>query len=68
MRYAFAAAVGKRFYSERVASTAKTAIIEHHRSVNWAQNEYMNLSNIVQVSAWAHNLASPSVAAQWRAW
>lgn len=30
-RYAFASAVGKRFYSERLTGPSKNSIIEHHR-------------------------------------
>jgi hypothetical protein len=48
LRYSFAAAVGKRLYSERMTSTSKTAIIEHHRSVQWSEKEYINLLNTVQ--------------------
>jgi hypothetical protein len=48
MRYTFAAAVGKRMYSERLSSTSKTAIIEHHRSVQWSEKEYICLLNAVQ--------------------
>ena len=47
-RYTFAAAVGKRLYSERLSSTSKTAIIEHHRLVQWAEKDYITLLNAVQ--------------------
>lgn len=40
--------MGKRYYSERLNSTNKTAIIEHHRSVQWAEKEYVLLFNLVQ--------------------
>ena len=50
VRYAFAAAVGKRHYTERLNSTNKTAIIEHHRSVQWSEKEYMQLLALVQDS------------------
>ena len=48
LRYAFAAAVGKRYYSERMGGSHKSAIIEHHRSVGWAEKEYANLLEVVQ--------------------
>ena len=51
LRYAFAAAVAKRLFSERMTSTNKTSIIEHHRSVGWAEKEYINLMNVVQANA-----------------
>ncbi len=47
-RYAFAAAVGKRHHSERMSSTGKTSIIEHHRSVQWAEKEYATLYGILE--------------------
>ena len=47
-RYAFAAAVGKRHYSERLNSIQKAAIIEHHRSVQWSEQEYAKLYQLVQ--------------------
>ena len=50
MRYAFASAVGKRHFSERLNSTGKAAIIEHHRSVQWAEKEYMQLLELIQNS------------------
>lgn len=50
-RYAFAAAVGKRQFSERIASTNKAAIIEHHRSVQWSEGEYVKLVAVVQQHA-----------------
>jgi hypothetical protein len=47
-RYAFAAAVGKRYYSERIISSSKSTIIEHHRSVQWAEKEYVTLYTLVR--------------------
>ena len=47
-RYAFAAAVGKRFHSERLTGPSRNQIIEHHRSVQWAEQEYMALLQVVQ--------------------
>jgi hypothetical protein len=49
-RYAFAAAVGKRHFSERMSGSAKTAIIEHHRSVQWAEKDYANLYTLVSAN------------------
>ena len=40
--------MGKRYYSERLNSTNNTAIIEHHRSVQWSEKEYISLFNLVQ--------------------
>ncbi len=48
-RYAFAAAVGKRFHSERLTGPSRNQIIEHHRAVNWAEQEYAALLRVVQV-------------------
>ena len=50
MQYAFASAVGKRHFSERLNSTGKAAIIEHHRSVQWAGKQYMQLLELIQQS------------------
>lgn len=47
LRYAFAAAVGKRLFSERLSSGQKQ-IIEHHRAVQWAENAYISLVQLVQ--------------------
>ena len=48
LRYAFAAAVGKQYYSERMGGTHKSAIIKHHCSVGWAEKEYANLLRVIQ--------------------
>jgi hypothetical protein len=51
LRYAFASAVGKRFYTQRMGSTAaKSSIIDHHRSVNWSEVEYANLLGVVRAN------------------
>ena len=47
VRYAFAAAVGKRHYTERMNTLGKSAIIEHHRSVQWAEKEYVVLATLL---------------------
>ena len=47
LRYAFAAAVGKRHFTERVSSLGRSAIIEHHRSVQWSEKEYVQLLALV---------------------
>ena len=36
----FAAAVGKRLLTQRLISRGRTSIMEHHRSVNWAESAY----------------------------
>lgn len=46
-RYAFAAAVGKRFYTERLSGLQKGNIIDHQRSVQWAETEYATLYNLI---------------------
>ena len=46
-RYAFAAAVGKKMFSERISSGQKN-IIEHHRAVHWSETEYFTLMQLVQ--------------------
>lgn len=52
LRYAFASAVGKRLYTQRMGSTAaKSSIIDHHRSVNWSETEYINLLGVVRANA-----------------
>lgn len=43
LRELFAAAVGKRMMSERLISTARGSILEHHRSADWAEKAYSNL-------------------------
>lgn len=48
MRYAFASAVGKRFLSSRIGGNHKSAIIDHHRSVQWAEIEYASLLALVR--------------------
>lgn len=48
LRYAFAGAVGKRFHSERLTGPSRNQIIEHHRSVQWAETEYIALLRVVQ--------------------
>jgi hypothetical protein len=42
--------VGKKNFSERISGTNKATIIEHHRAVQWAEKEYINLLNVVQQS------------------
>ncbi len=46
-RYAFAAAVGKRMFAERLSSGQKN-IIEHHRAVHWSETEYYTLMQLVR--------------------
>lgn len=46
-RYAFAAAVGKRFYTVRLSGLQKGNIIDHQRSVQWAETEYRTLYTVV---------------------
>lgn len=46
-RYQFASTVGKRMLSERIISRGRTSIIEHHRSVNWGEREYVALHRMV---------------------
>ena len=46
-RYAFAAAVGKKMFSERLSSGQKN-IIEHHRAVHWSETEYFTLMQLVK--------------------
>jgi hypothetical protein len=41
--------VGKRFHSERLTGPSRNQIIEHHRAVNWAEQEYVALLRVVQV-------------------
>lgn len=48
LRYAFASAVGKRFLTSRIGGNNKTAIIDHHRSVQWAEKEFAILLATVQ--------------------
>jgi len=50
-RYAFASAVGKKNFSERISGTNKATIIEHHRAVQWSEKEYINLINVVRQNA-----------------
>ncbi len=47
-RYVFASAVGKRYFSERISGSNKGNIMEHHRSVQWSENEYITLVHLVQ--------------------
>ena len=47
LRNQFAAAVGKRLTSEKIIHTGKNSIMEHHRSVQWAENEYIALAQLV---------------------
>jgi len=47
-RYQFANTVGKRLLSERLISTSRSQIIEHHRSANWAEREYRALFAIMK--------------------
>jgi hypothetical protein len=51
LRYAFASVVGKRFLSERIISANRVQIIEHHRTVSWAEREYMALVELLRRNA-----------------
>lgn len=53
LRNQFAAAVGKRMISERTISTGKNSIMEHHRTVQWAEKEYIALLQLVQSNSGA---------------
>jgi len=44
--HVFAAAVGKRLLTQRLISRGRTSIMEHHRSVNWAESAYQMYRNI----------------------
>lgn len=50
-RYTFASAVGKRMASERLMSSSRASIIEHHRSASWAEREYLGLYNFMNENA-----------------
>jgi hypothetical protein len=47
LKYQFASCVGKRMLCERVIARGRTSIIEHHRSVSWAEREYKALYTLV---------------------
>lgn len=47
LRYQFAAVVGKRAISERLISSSRNSIINHHRTVNWAEQEYAGFRSLV---------------------
>ena len=47
LRNQFAAAVGKRMTSEKIIHTGKNSIMEHHRTVQWSENEYITLAQLV---------------------
>eukprot|EP00283_Hemiselmis_rufescens_P020448 CAMPEP_0173455428 /NCGR_PEP_ID=MMETSP1357-20121228/54248_1 /TAXON_ID=77926 /ORGANISM="Hemiselmis rufescens, Strain PCC563" /LENGTH=85 /DNA_ID=CAMNT_0014422553 /DNA_START=134 /DNA_END=387 /DNA_ORIENTATION=- len=40
-RYQFASTVGKRLLSERLLMQSRSNMLEHHRSANWAEQEYL---------------------------
>ena len=40
--------MGKQFHSERLTGPSRNQIIEHHRSVQWAEQEYFALLQVVQ--------------------
>jgi hypothetical protein len=44
----FAAAVGKRLYTERLSGLQKGTILDHNRSVKWSETEYCSLVQLVQ--------------------
>lgn len=56
-KYSFAAAVGKRMASERLLSSNRASIIEHHRSASWAEREYMSLYRHMSANAGAFSQA-----------
>lgn len=41
LRQQFAATVGKRLLSERLISSSRANMMEHHRSAQWAEREYL---------------------------
>lgn len=53
LRNQFASAVGKRLTSEKIVSTGKNSIMEHHRTVQWSENEYIALAQLVRAQSGA---------------
>lgn len=51
LRNQFAAAVGKRMTSEKIIHTGKNSIMEHHRTVQWSENEYICLAQLVRAQS-----------------
>lgn len=51
LRNQFASAVGKRMTSEKIIHTGKNSIMEHHRTVQWSENEYVALAQLVRAQA-----------------
>lgn len=49
---AFAAAVGKRLLTERIISRGRTSIVEHHRSVKWAETAFATLKQLDPIAAY----------------
>ena len=49
LRNQFAATIGRRMMTERaVSSSSKSNIMDHHRTVQWSENEYIALAQLVQ--------------------
>jgi hypothetical protein len=52
LRNQFAATVGRRMMTERaVVASGKSNIMEHHRTVQWSENEYIAMLQLVQSNA-----------------
>lgn len=51
LRNQFASAVGKRMTSEKIIHTGKNSIMEHHRTVQWSENEYISLAQLARAQA-----------------
>jgi hypothetical protein len=49
LRNQFAATIGRRMMTERtVSANSKSNIMDHHRTVQWSENEYIALAQLVQ--------------------
>lgn len=46
-RYQFAQAVGKRFLSGRIVAGQRAQLVEHHRTAQWAEQEYAALHRLL---------------------